>query len=134
MLVFNDDSNALQYYDSNSWNTLIHADNGVNIPSGNNLIIADGNQIVFGGSGATNDAGIVAYNDFRLQSVGTGYVLELSTVEGNIKFNMLNSGGTPGVVEFTSTSGTPSNTTTPQSWLKVAVGGTSNFYYLPLYS
>lgn len=132
-VIYNDDINALQYYDSDSWNTLIHADSGVTIPTGNNLTLADGNQIVFGGSGSVNTAIITAYTEFNLVG-GNADKIVFTSLSANIKLNMIDGGTGTGVVEFTSTSGTPDNTTTPQAWLKVAVGGTTSFYYLPLYS
>jgi hypothetical protein len=74
-------------------------------------------------------------------SPGTGNLIINTlngTNSGEIKLNSGSNGNieiTPngnGRVRFASTGGTPSNTSTPASWLQINVAGT--LYYLPLYS
>ena len=82
--------------------------------------------------GTTNDTPVtIETND------GLGSYIRINAPSDDIEiktdtFNNSNPIYLNGFVKFASTGGTPSNTTTPASWLEVNVGGTT--YYLGLYS
>lgn len=97
--------------------------------------------IGLGGTGYTRKIQIDGTNgnfaNFAQYNTGAATGLEISgqSSYGEIKLTPGSIAGNlwlNGPVKINSTTGTPSNTTTPASWLKVTVGST--VYYLPLYS
>lgn len=120
---------------------------GGNLDVNNFIITSTGNNSITvepAGTGQILLRKTIKLGDGASQAIITtngAYSLLIETQDNNNKSNILLNNSTQdielnlssgGRIKTSSTGGTPSNTTTPASWLQINVAGT--LYYLPLYS
>ena len=118
-------SNQSDFYIDGPGSTSLNLSNNGNITFG---LLAISDEVRFNGPISTSGVLKLSVPNSGVQLASNGSYgdvkLTCGTVAGNIILD--------GPVKTNTTTGTPSNTSTPASWLKITVGTTN--YYMPLYS